>query len=965
MKISFMCLVVLSVCLVQADESAPGFDNNEQVVTTMPPLGKEASHEEDPVASALLAAREAQDPVSDFLQEVMEHPTKALAQPKKAAPSLYKQETELFDSMQETQLFQKLTNQDPKLNRKYPVFGVGSPDPGSFQHDDEIPDVKLEAPTVASEDDSEESVARDEMVKNKQELDNMMLIQRGLEMGGVSNKAMMKPHKRPGYIRRCVVTSYDHARYHRQHQFFANAKKMWSKFKKGYNYAKTHFGHFKRKKRSKATKRKERFFLRLSNEARSKARRARHRTTPRRYRRREEMPMMIQLNRRYHRKGRHLKRYQHKEYRKLVRKHHKSCSGRSWCETFHACKKGDRRHQFHSWVKGQGYRFYKGACAHSNGRYGRRHKFWRGAHSYAQCKARCDRMGRSCQGITMTKAVKCRVRRVHRRAPAFRARERARKARSRKSCNGRSWCETFHACKKGDRRHQFHSWVKGQGYRFYKGACAHSNGRYGRRHKFWRGNHSFGQCKARCDRMGRSCQGITMTKAVKCRGRALSNYYKRYAHHIRRAGHRARVARHHARRARELAVAKTDRERARKARVKASHFDEHAALHRIADRAREQARKARIKATKPRKPAGRGWRWSPTSHRWLRKPRRGHGWRWNGHRWAMTRAHKRRLAIARRMRHAAAKMRERAKKARVRATRISIQKVRVARWKARKARAKLTHERSQKKDARCLHWIWWPKRRANHHWYKSAHYARVVERARMAYRRRFGFAAKTPALSAVPIRKKRVYRQANYGNVPKRLLTNVFELKAYCISVHEVMLAAKKGNKKLSSIGSFLYRFGVDKRTRNAFGEFKALTRSYKKFYKYGINKYVFDNAAKAMSSGPGILFMRDKRVKLNHKMLGLQTGEAQAFDKWSVRWKPFLRAVHEVKYNNGYLSQALKARKEFKKEQCKCKMTRRFARFGKCAKHMAYDRKPWCVVNSRCEGASYNRRYKFKWQYC
>merc|ERR1711939_975733 len=687
------------------------------------------------------------------------------------------------------------------------------------------------------------------MIKNLHELDNMQLIQQGpsgLEMGGVSNKQMMKSRSRPGYIRRCVVTSFDHARYHRAHQFYANAKKMWSKFKKGYNYAKTHFGHFKRKKRSKATKRKERFFLRLSNEARGKARRARHRTTPRRYRRREEMPMMIQLNRRYHRKGRHLKRYQHKEYRKLVRKHHKSC-------------------------------------------------------------------------------------------------------------NGRSWCETFHACKKGDRRHQFHSWVKGQGYRFYKGACAHSNGRYGRRHKFWRGNHSFGQCKARCDRMGRSCQGITMTKAVKCRGRALSNYYKRYAHHIRRAGHRARVARHHARRARELAVAKTDRERARKARVKASHFDEHAALHRIADRAREQARK----------PAGRGWRWSPTSHRWLRKPRRGHGWRWNGHRWAMTRAHKRRLAIARRMRHAAAKMRERAKKARVRATRISIQKVRVARWKARKARAKLTHERSQKKDARCLHWIWWPKRRANHHWYKSAHYARVVERARMVYRRRFGFAAKTPALSAVPIRKKRVYRQANYGNVPKRLLTNVFELKAYCISVHEVMLAAKKGNKKLSSIGSFLYRFGVDKRTRNAFSEFKALTRSYKKFYKYGINKYVFDNAAKAMSSGPGILFMRDKRVKLNHKMLGLQTGEAQAFDKWSVRWKPFLRAVHEVKYNNGYLSQALKARKEFKKEQCKCKMTRRFARFGKCAKHMAYDRKPWCVVNSRCEGASYNRRYKFKWQYC
>lgn len=310
-------------------------------------------------------------------------------------------------------------------------------------------------------------------------------------------------------------------------------------------------------------------------------------------------------------------------------------------------------------------------------------------------------------------------------------------------------------------------------------------------------------------------------------------------------------------------------------------------------------------------------------------------------------------------------MRERAKKARVYATRITWNQVRVARMKARNARKKLTQERSNKKEARCLHWIWWPKKRANAHWYQSKHYSRIVERARMAYRRRFGFSAKTPALSAVPVRKRRVYRQANYGNVSKRLLTNVFELKAYCISVHEKILGARKGNHKLSSIGSFLYRYGVDKKTRNAFGEFKALTRSYTKFYKYGINKYVFDNARKAMTRGKGLLFLRNKHVKLNHQMLGLQTGEARAFDKWSVRWKPFLRAVYEVKYNNGYLSTALKARKEFKKEQCKCKVTRRFAKFGKCSKHMAYDRKPWCVVNNRCEGASYNRRYRFKWQYC
>jgi len=88
--------------------------------------------------------------------------------------------------------------------------------------------------------------------------------------------------------------------------------------------------------------------------------------------------------------------------------------------------------------------------------------------------------------------------------------------------------------------------------------------------------------------------------------------------------------------------------------------------------------------------------------------------------------------------------------------------------------------------------------------------------------------------------------------------------------------------------------------------------------------------------------------VKLNHKMLGLQTGEAAAFDHWSIRWKKFLAMVYNVKYNNGYLNQAIKARKEFKKEHCKCKITPRFARFGKCARHMAYDKKAWCVVNNR-----------------
>merc|ERR1711881_342670 len=81
---------------------------------------------------------------------------------------------------------------------------------------------------------------------------------------------------------------------------------------------------------------------------------------------------------------------------------------------------------------------------------------------------------------------------------------------------GKGWCETFYPCKGGDKRN-FHAWVKAKGYRMFKGACTHKAGtkKYGRRHKFWRGNHAFAQCRARCQRMGRRCQGITMPSKVK------------------------------------------------------------------------------------------------------------------------------------------------------------------------------------------------------------------------------------------------------------------------------------------------------------------------------------------------------------------------------------------------------------------------------------------------------------------
>jgi hypothetical protein len=91
------------------------------------------------------------------------------------------------------------------------------------------------------------------------------------------------------------------------------------------------------------------------------------------------------------------------------------------------------------------------------------------------------------------------------------AKERASK---RNKYHGTGWCETFYTCKRGDGRN-FRAWVKNQGYREYKGACAHSNGRYGKRHKYWHGKYTFTSCKAKCNSMGHKCQGITMPTSVR------------------------------------------------------------------------------------------------------------------------------------------------------------------------------------------------------------------------------------------------------------------------------------------------------------------------------------------------------------------------------------------------------------------------------------------------------------------
>jgi len=193
--------------------------------------------------------------------------------------------------------------------------------------------------------------------------------------------------------------------------------------------------------------------------------------------------------------------------KKAVKKAASHCSGTGWCETFHTCAKGDKRN-FWAFVKAKGYKQFKGACAAPSGRYGKRHKYWAGKFSFSQCKAKCDKLGKVCQGITMPTTIKCKGAAKSKPAP---------KKKAAAKCKGTSWCETFHTCVKGDGR-KFHAYVKAKGYKMFKGACASSSGKYGKRHKYWAGKFTYDQCKKKCDGMGKKCEGITMTTAIKCSG---------------------------------------------------------------------------------------------------------------------------------------------------------------------------------------------------------------------------------------------------------------------------------------------------------------------------------------------------------------------------------------------------------------------------------------------------------------
>jgi len=183
--------------------------------------------------------------------------------------------------------------------------------------------------------------------------------------------------------------------------------------------------------------------------------------------------------------------------------------GTGWCETFHECVKGDKRKKFWAWSRKTGYKMFKGACANAKGVYGKRHKFWKGKFSWAQCMAKCERTD-GCEGITMPTSIKPAKKREE--IPSLR------KPAPHLPCTGKTWCETFTTCARGDKRN-FYAWVKAEGYQRYNGACATVKGKYAKRHKYWKGKFTYAQCRAKCDKMGKKCQGITMPTWIQnCQG---------------------------------------------------------------------------------------------------------------------------------------------------------------------------------------------------------------------------------------------------------------------------------------------------------------------------------------------------------------------------------------------------------------------------------------------------------------
>jgi len=292
-----------------------------------------------------------------------------------------------------------------------------------------------------------------------------------------------------------------------------------------------------------------------------------------------------------------------------------------------------------------------------------------------------------------------------------------------------------------------------------------------------------------------------------------------------------------------------------------------------------------------------------------------------------------------------------------------------AREVARKARGRLANERKRKNHSRCLKWMWWPVKPKNHHWYRNKRFSQVAEFSRRAWRRANGYAASTPRMDFGPKGKGRVERATFQGKVQPRLMRNVLFLKAMALAVHDKMRTAKQGNKPLSAIGTFMWRFGVRKSTSNAYGEYRALAAHYTKFYKAGIGSYIMRHLKKSMRLGNGLVKHFRGYVYFSHSALGLRT-MPDIFDKWSARETVYDRLLRTTAKLNSYILSFAKGRRKFTKDKCMCTtshlpQSNQFKRFGVCKTHFAYDKQPWCIVNWGCKKAELNKGMGFKWRTC
>merc|ERR1712139_63791 len=93
---------------------------------------------------------------------------------------------------------------------------------------------------------------------------------------------------------------------------------------------------------------------------------------------------------------------------------------------------------------------------------------------------------------------------------------------------------------------------------------------------------------------------------------------------------------------------------------------------------------------------------------------------------------------------------------------------------------------------------------------------------------------------AKPWRMRRVWRHV-LRFMPNELKwsNHVMALKAFCVATHHKMRNAKRGNSVISSLGTFLFRFGLRKTRANALAEYSSLMKNYKRFYRYGMGKYL------------------------------------------------------------------------------------------------------------------------------